>query len=404
MPILRSSRSLVLLAIALLVFATAALLALRGTAVSSYHIEERPLVQRVVATGRVIAPSRARIGSEITGVVRERRVGEGDRVAPDDPLLILRDEEFIARLREAEAALERLVQADRPQARIAVAEAEARLAQAERETHRRRELFGRGLIAAEALELAERAETVERAATERARLTAQSLRPGGPEEALLRARVAEARVALSRTLVRTGASGTVLTRAAEPGDLVQPGQILFEIALDGAIEISVDADERNLAHLATGQQAQCLTDAYPERPFPATLYFISPIIDIDRGTVELRLRVDDPPAWLRQDMTVTVGIETARRESALAIPDDALQQVGNGHASVLVAEDGRARAREVRLGLRGGGMSEVMSGLSPGERVIVDPVPAGTRVRLHEAAHGMAPDQATRRELPAGLN
>lgn len=404
MPPLKSVRPFVLLGIVLLVFATAALLSLRGIAVSSYRIEERPLVQHVVATGRVIAPSRARIGSEITGVVRERRVREGDRVAPDDPLLILRDEEFTARLREAEAALERLIQADRPQSRIAVTEAEARLAQAKRETQRRRELFDRGLIAAEALELAERAETVERAAAERARLTAQSLRPGGPEEALLRARVAEARAALSRTLVRAGVTGTVLTRAVEPGDLVQPGQILFEIALDGATEISVDADERNLAHLATGQRAQCLTDAYPEHPFPAILYFISPIVDIDRGTVELRLRIDDPPAWLRQDMTVTVGIETARRESALAIPDDALQQVGNGRASVLVAENGRARARDVRLGLRGGGMSEVLSGLSPGERVIVDPVPAGSRVRLHEIAHAPASDHATRRELPAGLD
>lgn len=404
MPTLRSARPLLLLFAVLLVLAGAALLVLRGTAVASYQVEARPLVQHVVATGRVIAPSRARIGSEITGVVRERRVIEGDRIAPDDALLILRDDEFVARLREAEAALERLIQIDRPQSRIAVTEAEARLVQAERETQRRRELFERGLIAAEALELAERAETVERATTGRARLTEQALRSGGPEEALLRARVAEARVALSRTSVRAGVTGTVLSRAAEPGDLVQPGQVLFEIALDGATEISVNADERNLAHLALGQEAQCLTDAYPERPFPATLYFISPVIDVDRGTVELRLRVDDPPEWLRQDMTVTVAIETARRASALAIPDDALQQVNLGRASVLVAQDGRAQAREVRLGLRGDGMSEVVSGLSPGEYVIVDPVPEGTRVRLREAARGPASDQATRRELPVGMN
>lgn len=398
------SRHLILLSVVLLlIVATVVLLRIRGVAMPYYQLETRPLAQHVVATGRVITPSRARIGSEISGVVRERHVHEGDRVAPQDVLLVLRDDEQRARLREAEAALTRLTESDRPQSRVAVRETEIRLAQAEREAQRRRELLDRGLISAEAFELAERAESVERAAAERARLTAEALRENGPEEALLRARIEEARVALSRTIIRAGVSGTILSRAVEPGDLVQPGQVLFEIALDGKIEISVNADERNLAYLAPGQQARCITDAFPELAFPATLYFVAPLIDTDRGTVELRLRVPEPPAWLRQDMTVTVTIETARRNAALAIPDDALQGVANGRARVLVAHEGRAQAREIELGLRAGGTSEVLSGLSAGDRVIVGTVAEGTRIRLRERA-GTPADSSTRREIPAGVN
>ncbi len=396
---LRQSRTFAFLIVALLLIGAVIVLpGMRGVAVSYHEVQARPLAQHVVATGRVITPSRTRVGSEISGVVRARYVREGDRVSAQDTLLSLRDEEQRARLQEAEAALRRLLESDRPQSRVALQEAEIRLVQAEREAQRRRELLDRGLIAAEAFELAERSASLERAAAERARLTTEALRENGPEETLLRARVEEARVALSRTVIRAGVSGTVLSRAAEPGDLVQPGQVLFEIALDGETEISVNADERNLAYLAPGQQAQCITDAFPDRVFPATLYFISPLVDADRGTVELRLRVPEPPAWLRQDMTVTVTIETARRDAALTVPDDALREVANGRARVLVANQGRAQAREIELGLRAAGTSEVRAGLTAGDKIILGTVAEGDRIRLRAGAG--APDRHTRSGAP----
>src|SRR5690606_20970426 len=106
----------------------------------------------------------------------------------------------------------------------------------------------------------------------------------------------------------------LLTRAAEPGDLVQPGQVLFTLALRGATEILAPLDEKNLPLLALGQEARVVSDAYPQRPFPATLHYIAPSIDPQRGTVDLRLRVEPAPDFLRQDMTVSVNIETGRRE------------------------------------------------------------------------------------------
>src|SRR5690606_8341568 len=95
-------------AIAVLVAVLALFGKWRAPAVPAYRVEARPLVQNVVAAGRVIGVSRAQVGSQITGVVVERRVEEGDRVAPGDVLVVLRADDLAARVREAEAALTQL--------------------------------------------------------------------------------------------------------------------------------------------------------------------------------------------------------------------------------------------------------------------------------------------------------
>lgn len=87
---------------------------MRGPALAGYKVAERPLVQTVVATGRVVAVSRAQIGSPVTGVVIERRVREGDRVQAGDVLAVLRADDMEAAVRDAEAALAQLQQSTRP--------------------------------------------------------------------------------------------------------------------------------------------------------------------------------------------------------------------------------------------------------------------------------------------------
>lgn len=163
---------------------------MRGPAMSGYEVVSRPLVQTVVATGRVVAVSRAQVGSPVTGVVVERRVREGDAVAPGDVLAVLRADDLEAAVREAEAVLAQLQQSTRPQAQASLREAEARLAQASREATRRRDLFKRQLIAREAMEQAVQAETIARSGAEQARLAARALAQGNPNEAAARARLA----------------------------------------------------------------------------------------------------------------------------------------------------------------------------------------------------------------------
>lgn len=357
----------------------------QGPLLSGYSISSMPLVQTVVATGRVVTVSRTQVGSEITGVVLKRLVQEGDRVTRGDLLLVLRSDELTAQVRQAEAALNELMNSTRPQASVDLANTQVQLAQASRELQRRRILAKDSVISKEELEQSEKAESLARNNVESARLKALALAPGKAEEIVLRERLVALQAQLAKTQVRSEVTGIVLTRNVEPGDLVQPGMTLFTIALDGNTEIRVPLDERNLPRLALQQNASVIADAYPDRPFPAQINFIAPSIDPERGTVEVRLTVDPVPDFLRQDMTVSVNIETDQRAHTRVIPNDALGNVQGNKAIVLLLRDGKIHRQTVTLGLRGLAMSEVVSGLQDGEQVLADavsPLKDGTRARL----------------------
>ena len=381
------NKKLLLLAIVVLALVAYSLVQrARGPELPGYVLESRPLVQLVVATGRVISTSRVQVGSEITGTLVERRVQEGDRVQPGDVLAVLRADDLAANLREAEVALQQLQRSTRPQAEAALKQAEAQLAQAQRERQRRADLFSRQLIARETLEQAEEAEAVAAAAAERARLTVQAAAAGGTEERQQQERIAAARAQVARTSIHASVAGTVLTRNAEPGDLIQPGRVLFEIARDGVTEIEVPVDEKNLGVLALGQDARCIADAWPTQPFDCVVNYIAPGIDAARGTVNVRLRVDPVPEFLRQDMTVSVNIATGRRDAALLLPHDALLEGEGNHATVLAVRDGRLQRLPVTLGLRGLAASEVTGGLAAGDQVLATAnagaLADGARVRV----------------------
>ena len=78
---------------------------LQGPVVSTYTVEQKPLVQTVVASGRLENVSRSEIGSQISGVVLERRVDEGQQVQAGDVLLVIQSDDLKAQVREAENAI-----------------------------------------------------------------------------------------------------------------------------------------------------------------------------------------------------------------------------------------------------------------------------------------------------------
>ena len=357
----------------------------QGPLLPSYTVQSMPLVQTVVATGQVVTVSRTQVGSEVTGVVLERLVQEGDRVAQGDLLLVLRSDDVAAQVRQAETALTELATSTRPQAEVALANAQVQLTQARGNVERRRQLAAISAISTEEMAQAEQAESQAKNNLEAARLKAAALQEGGVEETLLKERVAALQAQFNKTEVRSQVAGTVLTRDVETGDLIQPGQTLFTIAVDGSTEIRVPLDERNLSKLALQQSAMAITDAYPDQPFPAYINFIAPSVDPQRGTVEVRLTVDPVPEFLRQDMTVSVNIETDRRAQALVLPNDALGSVQGNEAVVVLVHDGKIQRQKVTLGLRGLAMSEVIAGLSIGDEVLVDAATSladGSRVRI----------------------
>lgn len=344
----------------------------QGPVVSTYIVKQQPLVQTVVASGRLENVSRTEIGSEISGIVLERRVQEGDQIQVGDLLLVIQSDDLKAQVREAENAIQELRRIRYPQAQVELQSAEFQLQQASREAKRRQNTEP-GVLSLEEKEQAVEAERLARNNLAAARLKAQSLAPGQVEERTLIERLNALKAQLAKSEVRAQVAGTILTREVEAGDVVQPGKTLFTLAVDGPTQILVPLDEQNLPFLALGQQAQIIADAYPERPFPAQLNFIAPSIDPQRGTVDVKLGVNPVPDFLRQDMTVSVNIETARRDHALVINNDALFDIKGNKANVWVVRDHKLYRQNVEFGLKSATQVEILKGLKEGDQVLQDP-------------------------------
>ncbi len=386
--------SVVALALALGVAGRAA----SARTVPAYVAERRPLVQRVVASGRVMPAARVTLGSLSLARVVEVKVREGDAVRAGQLLLRLDDAEARAalaqaraRVQEAAARLDLVRGVTSRTAAESVRRAEVRVAQAERDLARVRQLFDGGSASAAQLEESERALVLARSEAETATAQAASVADAGADQRLAaaalrqaQAAVAVAQAKLDEKELRASADGRVLVRGAEPGDVVQPGAPLVVLAEEGRTRLTVQPDEKNLAVLREGEEGEAVADAFPAAPFRAVVSYIAPAVDPARGTVEVRLEVASPPAFLRPDMTVSVNVTVGRKEDALVVPTEAVRDAATD-PWVIRVEDDRAARRPVKLGLRGEGMLEVVDGLADGDAVVppgAGAIDDGARVRV----------------------
>jgi len=250
-----------------------------------------------------------------------------------------------------------------------------------------------GFVSPSRLDDAQRAAAASASAVLAASAQAAGTGAGGAEAELAQSRLSQAlaaeRAALGRLdqlSLRAPVAGTVISRAADPGDTAQPGRTLLTLVSGDETRIQASVDEKNLSYLKLGQTARATADAYPERPFNATLTFIAPAVDAQRGTVDLKLRVDAGAGDLRPDMTVSVEIITAQAANALKLPTDAVRRDANGGAYALVNRGGRAEKVKLVLGLRGVGTTQVLEGLAAGDRVITPTTSAEDGDRVREQA------------------
>ncbi|HET8725455.1 MAG TPA: efflux RND transporter periplasmic adaptor subunit [Anaeromyxobacteraceae bacterium] len=392
---LRRWRWRILAGVAALALAALAVRAWMGPRVPTWAAERRELVQRVVASGRVLAPARVQVGSVVVGRAVRVPVEKGDRVKAGDVLVQLDEVEAKAALAQARAqvaqAAARLEQVEVVSVRVAnegVRQSELRLAQAEDRLTRQRTLAEAGSVSRSDLDDAQKARDLAASQLTTARIQQSAATSGADRRAavaaLEQARGAEAAAAarLEQLAIRAPASGVITEREIEPGDVVQPGRTLLVLARDGDTQLSVQPDEKNLALLRLGQPATASADAYPERIFPARVAWIAPAVDLSRGTVEVKLDVPAPPEFLRPDMTVSVNVEVGRDPAALVVPASAVRDPASPDPWVLAVRGGRAVRQPVRLGMRGEGAVQVLSGLEPGEAVIATTAPAGAGDRV----------------------
>jgi HlyD family secretion protein len=371
----------------LALLAGAALLALAaaraalGPAVPAVAVRRGDIVQSVVASGRVRPHARVRVGAEVAGTVLAVNVREGARVAAGD-LLVQLDEAIVrAEAEQARASLAQVGEVASPSTRAGLAQAEATLVKAEADRERARRLRAEGVLSEEQDQQAEAVLATARARRADAAVQASGSGRAGTAERLARASLSAAEARLARTRLRAPAPGVVLTRSVEPGDAVQPGKVLLELAIDGPTELVMEPDERNLPLLREGQPALASADAFPDRRFPARVSAILPGVDAQRGTLEVRLAVPEPPDYLRPDLTVSVDVEVARRNGTLLLSTEAVREPLSARPWALAVRSGRARRQELRLGARGEREVEVLEGLAEGDLVLSGPATAGARVR-----------------------
>lgn len=397
-----------------------AALKLRAPAAAALVVQAAPLVRTLQFSARVATTSRVDVGATVTGRVARVQVREGAQVQSGAVLLELEDAEGRAALaqalageQQAAARLAGLRSTGRSSAQAGVAQADSVLLAAQTELRRTQELVQRGFLSPARLDEVQRAVSVAQAQQAAARAQAGAIEERGTDvqqavgqQALAQATTQAARARLAQTVVTAPAAGRVLSRSVEPGQIVQPGRALFTLALTGPVQLVAPVDERFLQQLQPGQAAHVRADAFPDQRFAAQVLSISPLVDAQRGSVEVKFSVAMAPAFLREDMTLSVEVETARRASALVVPLAALRGAAAGaagaagaadaarpgtpasdSATLWLAVDGQVQARSVKLGLRTLDAAEVLQGLAAGDTVLLGPAPdPGSRVRVSTSA------------------
>jgi HlyD family secretion protein len=369
-----------------------------GPQVQTEAVQRRDLLQTVVVSGRVETPHRVDMGAQITGTVARVPVAEGQTVKAGDVLVELVGTELLSARRQAQQAvvqaqnrLRQMNELQGPVVQQTLRQAQASLDTARASWQRNQALFEQGFIGQAALDESRKALALADAQAQAAQQQVTSTRAGGAEHSLALGAVLEAQAnaeivnAKARyAVIQAPASGQLIGRNVEVGDVVQAGKVLMTLSPEGAMQLVVQIDEKNLRLMALGQQALASADAYPQQPFKAQVGYINPGINAQTGAVEIKLDVLEPQQNLKQDMTVSVDLVVARQPQVLALQVGRVNEISVASPWVWLVQAGHVVRRPVRLGLRGGAWVEVLEGLSEGDAVITSPIALreGQRVRV----------------------
>ncbi len=362
----------------------ATLRTLLGPEVVVEQIKRGNLVKTVVASGHFETPYRVEIGSQMSGIVTDVLVEEGQTVKAGQELIRLDNREVNASvvqaegaLAQAEARIRQLNDLTLPAAKASLAQAQASLIDAQNTYDRTSSLFKSGFSPNSALDDAQKNLDVAKAQVRNAELQVFTASPAGSDYVVAETQVHQARANLEATRSRltyttivAPRDGILISRNVQKGSVVQSGKALLVLAPNGISQLVITVDEKNLGLITLGEKAIASADAFPDQKFEAKVSYINPSVDITRASVEVKLEVADPPPFLRQDMTVSVDIEVGRRDHALVLGTRFLHDLQTDKPWVLAADHGRAVKRWVKAGLRGVSDVEILDGLAEGDMVI----------------------------------
>lgn len=329
------------------------------------------------ASGYVVARRQATVASKITAKMVELDIEEGDHVNAGQIIAKLDDTNIRAALNQARAQLD--------YAKASLTETRVNLVNAQRDYDRQKTLLQGHFVSQAA---------VDNAQTTVDALHAQLATQSSNVDVVARA-VSVAERNLDDTVVRAPFSGIVTVKAAQPGEMVSPISAGGGFTRTGigtivdmdSLEIQVDVNENFINRVRPDQRATAKLNAYPDWQIPAHVIAVIPTADRSKGTVTVRVALDQKDARILPEMGVRVAFlaEPSRDESnkpagGVTLPSNAVQGSGTT-GTVFVLRGDTVERRAVRLGAGSGDTVTVLSGLAPGERVAV-----GDFARLEDGA------------------
>lgn len=333
------------------------------------EVETAPVVRgaiqsRIAVPGSLVARRESEIGAEVTGRIERIFVDVGDRVAEGEPLFQIERQRYEAQLAQAQAGAD-LARAERKQL--------------EADLERAHALRQRDVVAAQQLE---RLRTQLEVAYARERQAAQA--------------VELARHDLDRTVARSPYDASVAQRLVDEGTTARstPQTVVLVLQETAALEARAALPEAQLHLVKAGDPAELRVQGLAE-PLGAEISTVSDSIDPETRTFLVKMEIPNPDHRLKAGVFAHVEILPRAAGDAILVPREAVRSE-DGESRVYVVRDGRAVAVPVRLGLGAEDVVEVISGVEPGEQVIVGDagrsVAPGMRVRVVQAP---APENRT---------
>jgi HlyD family secretion protein len=189
------------------------------------------------------------------------------------------------------------------------------------------------------------------------------------------------RARLQDTTVEAPFDALVVRRDRDAGDVVAPAAAVLAIVSTDEMWITAWVDETELARLREGAPARVIFRSEPGTEYPGTVARVGREVDRETREIVADVRVERLPANWAVGQRAETYIHVDRRDGVTALPAGLLR-VRDGRTGVLLDESGRARWREVTLGLRGRNLVEVTGGVSPGEVLVSSPgVREGRRIK-----------------------
>ena len=335
------------------------------------------------ASGYVVARRRATVSSKVTGKVMDVLIEEGHSVKAGQIVAHLDDSQARAALNLAEAQL--------AASKKSMAEDQAKLTQLELTLKRRQALLKDNVVGQAEVDDAQSQVDSTKARIEFSRQQID---------------VSERNVELQTTnlndmIVRAPFSGVVISKDAQPGEMISPVSAgggftrtgIGTIVDMGSLEIEVDVNETYINRVTPDQKVEAVLDAYPDWRIPAHVITTIPSADRQKATVKVRIAFDNLDPRILPDMGVKVSfLKDAPAPGQAAAPrvivPKAAVRSADGHSIVFVLRDDRVERRAVSVGLDNGDQIELVSGVSAGERVVVDgpaTLKDGDKVRVQQS-------------------